>query len=963
MAFRRDKTLAAAERYAARGQHAKACKEYQAVVDNDPADLRVWLLLADSLTRAGRKGDAVDRYLTVARHYAKAEQPQKALAVYRQVLALDPARLDVQLQCAKLFRELGRVSDAVVVFERIAQSTLAAGNAQEAIRLYQTVIELDPSSPSKRVRLAELYSREEMKAEAVEQFRCCADLLREQGRREDFVKVGERLLFHEPGRPETLRQLARAYLELGESRRALIKLNTLLQVEPADVEGLELLGETFLALGKLGKAVSVMVELARVQSEGGPEGRAVARRVLRKALQWDLHDPQLRAMLAAVGEDSSHDPLDASASSQPGAAVDGPRREASPGEQTSGVELALDLDEVEELEVEELDLDEVEELDADEVEELDVDELDEVSDLQSIPEALIEELDRAAAVAEPAPAGDPPTAAVPLSPTVGEVDEDLAKCLAEVRVLIKYHLFDHALSHVETVIADPSARAEGLALRAEVLQKLDRASEAADVLAELAQLVESTEPAAAHAHASAALSIEERHAGAQGVIDRLATHDSLTPSTETTQPSDDGSVSDEIALELFPESGPDASEGDNDDDFAISFESDPSEDLAEQLAVEVEDRFGLESDAGHGSGRSTASTSGPPQSVAPSRPSPDLAATEAAPHPGNDRLGRQLDDERGAERAVGAATVGGGESVGPSRSSPEGRASEADAHPAMAPAVPPSGASAASGSMDAFRSLLTSGRRASPPKHADIDQEVEEIEFFVAQHLIDDARAAYGGLAKRHPGHPRVLALAELLSRAGADGLSPAGRAGPGGSSSPATVERPPMPTNPPAQSSPVGVGQDDEDDEDAYVAAIFDAEGPAAVKSTSTSGAGAAAQPIAEADASTHYDLGTAYRDMGLVQQAIGEFEAAALDSHWRARALVMMAKLQQQNGDTTAAIRSLQLGLDSATTEDERTDANFELGRLYEASGEVALAIAAFERVRVGFRDRDERLESLRG
>ena len=39
MAFKREKAIAEAQKYASKGQHDKAAREYQAIVDNDPKDL------------------------------------------------------------------------------------------------------------------------------------------------------------------------------------------------------------------------------------------------------------------------------------------------------------------------------------------------------------------------------------------------------------------------------------------------------------------------------------------------------------------------------------------------------------------------------------------------------------------------------------------------------------------------------------------------------------------------------------------------------------------------------------------------------------------------------------------------------------------------------------------------------------------------------------------------------------
>lgn len=189
MAFRRDKALAAAERYAARGQHDKAAKEYQAVVENDPKDIRSWLLLADCLVRSGQPDEAIERYVQVAKFYQQGRDYQKALAVYRQVLNLDTSRLDVQLKCADLMKELGRMPDAIALWERVAQTYLRNGNADEALRIYTQVADLDPSQVARRLRVAELHSRQGNIDEAVAAFEACADFLYEAERFEEYVRV------------------------------------------------------------------------------------------------------------------------------------------------------------------------------------------------------------------------------------------------------------------------------------------------------------------------------------------------------------------------------------------------------------------------------------------------------------------------------------------------------------------------------------------------------------------------------------------------------------------------------------------------------------------------------------------------------------------------------------------------------------------------------------------------------
>src|SRR5690606_23414871 len=128
--------------------------------------------------------------------YASQKQPQKALAVYRQVLNLDPTRLDILTKCAALNLELGRTTDAVAAYEQVGHAQLQSGHVAEALHTFALVADADPTVVSKRLRLAELYSREKQLDEAVEAFRQAGEELLRTDRKADFIRVAERLIYH-----------------------------------------------------------------------------------------------------------------------------------------------------------------------------------------------------------------------------------------------------------------------------------------------------------------------------------------------------------------------------------------------------------------------------------------------------------------------------------------------------------------------------------------------------------------------------------------------------------------------------------------------------------------------------------------------------------------------------------------------------------------------------------------------
>ena len=118
-----------------------------------------------------------------------------------------------------------------------------------------------------------------------------------------------------------------------------------------------------------------------------------------------------------------------------------------------------------------------------------------------------------------------------------------------------------------------------------------------------------------------------------------------------------------------------------------------------------------------------------------------------------------------------------------------------------------------------------------------------------------------------------------------------------------------------------------------------------------------------ATVDAQSLFDLGTAYREMGLIDDALSQFRQAAEDPTWTSRALVMTASLHMQRGDTGEATAALERAIQSANTDSERREARYELAIVFEAAGDQDAAIAQYQQIKAGYRDRDERLAELVG
>ena len=126
------------------------------------------------------------------------------------------------------------------------------------------------------------------------------------------------------------------------------------------------------------------------------------------------------------------------------------------------------------------------------------------------------------------------------------------------------------------------------------------------------------------------------------------------------------------------------------------------------------------------------------------------------------------------------------------------------------------------------------------------------------------------------------------------------------------------------------------------------------------------AKERLNDADAETHYDLGLAYREMGLIDQAISEFRLV-LETPGRAvQCHLMIGLCHQQQGRFQDAVDEFKVALEvPEITEREALALFYELGIGYDSLGDAREAAFYFEGVKKRdprFREVERRLQAAR-
>ncbi|MFP3942009.1 MAG: hypothetical protein ACLF0P_17070, partial [Thermoanaerobaculia bacterium] len=124
-------------------------------------------------------------------------------------------------------------------------------------------------------------------------------------------------------------------------------------------------------------------------------------------------------------------------------------------------------------------------------------------------------------------------------------------------------------------------------------------------------------------------------------------------------------------------------------------------------------------------------------------------------------------------------------------------------------------------------------------------------------------------------------------------------------------------------------------------------------------------AENLSEEDHDTHFNLGIAYREMGLLDEAIGEFQLAAKSPEYLVACASMLGMCFREKGLPELAIKWYERGLEAPSISDEdRSGLLYDLGEAKLAAGDREAAYRAFVDlygVNTNYRDVVARLAEL--
>ena len=226
MAFNKIKAQENALKYLNQGKVAQAIAEYQQILRNDPKDQATLMTVGDLFARQSDMSQAVEYFERLAQVYLNDGFNSKAIAIYKKIAKLAPNELAPLERLADLYVQQGVLSEARPLFLQIAEAHLKANHAQRAVEVLHRLLEVEPENLRVQMRLAELYNVMGQKKESAHTYLAYAQRLFERGELDEAQKLVERALEVDSGNAAALLLKVKVMSASGKGAQAVKLLET-----------------------------------------------------------------------------------------------------------------------------------------------------------------------------------------------------------------------------------------------------------------------------------------------------------------------------------------------------------------------------------------------------------------------------------------------------------------------------------------------------------------------------------------------------------------------------------------------------------------------------------------------------------------------------------------------------------------------------------------------------------------
>lgn len=319
------------------GFTSKAIALYKKILNIDINRIEVHLALGDMHAEKGLTGNALQNYKFAADFYKKENKIAEALGIYQKMADLDPSNVAFRIKLADMYAKERMTAEAVSSYLAAADVHLSKGAIKEARHLFEKVLAIDPDNRAVYHKAGVAYLKEGKFNEACKALKpafesdpdnrelsdAYFEALTKAGKSGDAERVITKILAAAPDRTDLHEKLYDLYIAGGNFEKALATASSLSQfrveqgdrsgaeeilkkfvaASPSSLPGWRALAELYISFGRGQDAADAYMDAAKARSEEGDVEGAVA--ALNRALEIVPDFQEARVLLERLSSSVS----------------------------------------------------------------------------------------------------------------------------------------------------------------------------------------------------------------------------------------------------------------------------------------------------------------------------------------------------------------------------------------------------------------------------------------------------------------------------------------------------------------------------------------------------------------------------------------------------------------------------------------------------------------------------------
>jgi tetratricopeptide (TPR) repeat protein len=220
MAYNKSKNVEAAQKLLNQGKVAQAIAEYQNILKYEPRDQVTLMTIGELYIRQGETFQAIDYFERLAQIFVGDGFLTKAIAVYKRIAKLAPEEIRPLEKLADLYVQQGVMSEARPLFLQLAEIHLKNNRQPEAVGLLKKLLQAEPDNLRIQIRLADLYQAMGQTREAIETYVSASQRALARGDHGESEKLADKAIKLEPNNLAAVIVKARSYSSQGNLAKA-----------------------------------------------------------------------------------------------------------------------------------------------------------------------------------------------------------------------------------------------------------------------------------------------------------------------------------------------------------------------------------------------------------------------------------------------------------------------------------------------------------------------------------------------------------------------------------------------------------------------------------------------------------------------------------------------------------------------------------------------------------------------